>query len=53
MYERACRELRPYVLLVVGYLENLPSEDQRARVREVSRDVFGDKIGAVKELIKT
>ena len=32
-YERARRELRPYVLLVVDYLENLPSEDKRARVR--------------------
>ena len=52
-YERARRELRPYVLLVVDYLENLPSEDKRARVREISRAVFGDKIHAVKELIKT
>ena len=36
-YERARRELRP-------------SEDKRARVREISRDVFGDKIHAAKEL---
>ena len=52
-FERARRELRPYVLLVVDHLENLPTEDKRARVREISRDVFGDKIHAVKELIKT
>ena len=52
-YERARRELRPYVLLVVDYLENLPSEDKRASVRGISRDVFGKKIDAVKELIKT
>ena len=52
-FERARRELCPYFLLVVDYLDNLPSEDKRARVRELSRDVFGDKIGAVKELIKT
>ena len=38
---------------MVDHFENLASEDKRARVREISRDVFGDKIGAVKELIKT
>ena len=52
-FERARRELRPYVLLVVDFLENLESEDKRKRVREISRDVFGKKIDAVKELIKT